>query len=199
MTHESRSSQKFLFLEILDPEINGLLSGLRKEFAEGISESSIHITVRGPYSRLIRDEEIDKCRRILDNEPILLHGIGIFDNPEEYVVYMRVLGERLSKIWWKPDFPKSKHGFNPHISLYRGTDGILANKIEDFLKKESLKLLCMNYRLTPYTSKQTEMFPFERAPAEHLFLRLSNLRLVRPDIVQRASNLVRAHRREIAT
>ena len=192
---EAKSSQKFLFLEFLDPAINGLLLRLRREFTGEDLSSSIHVTVRGPYKSSIKDSVVRRFQRLLEGEPILIHGIGMFANPSEFVVYIKVSSERLRRIWWKPDYPKSKYGLNPHISLYRGSDGALAEKISNFLDAEGLKLICTEFRLTPYTSKQTELFLLESLPVEHLFLRLSNLRLVRADIVQRAANLVRTHQR----
>lgn len=191
----SKSAQKFLFLEFLDPAINGLLLGLRREFTSETLHSGIHVTVRGPYKSAIRESVIRRFQNLLEAEPILIHGIGMFSNPGEYVVYIRVSSNRLRSIWWKPDYPKSKFGFNPHISLYRGSDKILAEKIREFLDSEGLALICTEFRLTPYTSKQTELFSLEKLPVEHLFLRLSNLRLVRADIIQRAANLVRSHQR----
>ena len=194
MRRKSKSAQQFIFLELLDPEINGLLCRLRAAFSDEKAFTNIHITVRGPYRNMISEEEIKKYRELLSDEPILIHGINMFKNPGRYVVYIGVSCERLKQIWWKPDYPAKTFGFNPHISLYVGSDQLLAEKIQYFLKKEGLKLLCRDFRLTPYTSRQTEMFPLDPAPVERLFLALSNRRLVRADIVQRAENIVSSHR-----
>lgn len=189
-----KSSQKFLFLEFLDADVNGLLTALRREFS-GDSNDSIHVTIRGPYTTPITSNEIAKYSRILSEEPILIHGVGMFRNGDECVVFLKASSKRLRQIWWKPDYPVSSHGVNAHISLYRGNDCALGERIRDFLHNEGLRLICHEFRLTPYTSKQAELFPFERVPSEENFLNLSNRRLVRADIVQRAANLVRNYRR----
>ena len=195
MSNGFPGKQKFyMFMELLDPAINGLLFGLRREFSEGALNSNIHITIRGPYRKKITQETFEKCVKLLNNEPILIHGIGMFENPEEYVVYIKVSGDHLPEVCWKPDFPKKTFGCNPHISLYRGTDKQLAKKALDFLNKESLKLICNNYRLTPYTSKQPDLFPSESTPFERILLQSSNDNLVTSDIVKRAAELVRSHR-----
>ena len=184
----------YLFLELLDPAINDLLFRLRREFTEGTINSSIHITIRGPYRKRIAPETFEKCEQKLNNEPILIYGIGMFENPDEYVVYIRVSGGRLSEVCWKPDFPKKIYGCNPHISLYKGTDKELAEKVLDFLDKEPLKLICKNYRLTHYTPKQSELFPVESMKFEDYPMKPSNDYLVNSDIVERAAELVQSHR-----
>lgn len=194
MKRKLRSGQQFIFLELMDPEINGLLSGLRAAFSDEKAHTNIHITMRGPYRNIIPQDEIKKYQKLLSDEPILIHGIDMFNNSGHHVVYIRVSGERLKKVWWKPDYPTKIYGFNPHISLYVGSDPVLAKKIQYFLRKEDLRLLCRDFRLTPYTSRQTELFPRDPVPMECLFLELSNRRLVRADIVQRAENVVSTHR-----
>ena len=189
-----RKQNFFLFLELLDPVINDLLFRLRHEFTEGSLNSNIHVTIRGPYRKKITPETITKCGQLLDCEPILIHGIDMFENPDAYVVYIKVSGNRLREVCWKPEFPKKTYGCNPHISLYRGTDKELAEKVLDFLHKEPLKLICRDFKLTPYTSKQLALFPPKNTPFERYLLQPSNDYLVKPDIVQRAANLVHSHR-----
>ena len=196
MRHKSPNLRQFLFLEFLDPDINGLLCGLRAAFSDEERYTNIHITVRGPYNTIISEEKIRTFSKLLSDEPLLIHGIGMFENQGDYVVYIRVRGKRLKRIWWKPDYPSETYGFNPHISLYIGSDHLLAEKIQFFLEKEGLKLLCRDFRLTPFTSRQTEMFPSEPLPMKPNFLKLSTNCLVRPDIVERAEHIVSVHRKE---
>ena len=61
----------------------------------------------------------------------------MFENPDEYVVYIKVFSDRLREICWKLEFSKKTYGCNPHISLYRGADKKLAEKVLDFLNEES--------------------------------------------------------------
>jgi hypothetical protein len=100
----------------------------------------------------------------------------------------------LKKIWWKPDFPIEKYGFNPHVTLFKGRESVLADEILKFLKHEDIALLCHDFRLTPYAAKQADMFPVEPAPLNRQFLQLSNRRLIKADVLQRAANLIRRHK-----
>lgn len=199
MKKPHKGPPRFLFLEFLDSNINGLLHGLRYEFIGENIDTGIHITIRGPYEEQIPGDEILKYQQALDEEPILIQGVGVFHNPKEIVVYTKISSPQLRQIWWKPDYPTKKFGYNPHISLYKGSDVGLAKKIHDFLLNEKLTLVCHNFRLTPYVSKQGELFPFEEVPKERHFLRLSNRRIVRPDILQRAHNVVLNHRKGVHT
>ncbi len=192
---EKKGPPRFLFLELLEPEINGLLTGLRKEFSVSKFDHSIHLTVRGPYPSTIPVTEIEENQNILDKEPLLIHGVGKFDNQGTNIVYIKVFSEALRKIWWKPDFPINKFGFNPHITLYKGNDEELANKMLHFLQTEQIKLVCHQARLTPYASKQGELFAYDEIPIQKHFLNLSNNRNVRADILQRAARVVEDHRK----
>jgi len=183
-------SPRFIFLEFQDPEIHALLKGLMREFGSSPSSGRIHITVRGPYYRRIAAVEVERFEKIIQKDPILIQGAGLFSNPEEFVVYIKVWSQSLKRIWWKPSYPIKQFGFNPHITLYKGPDEGLAKEIYTFLKKEDLGLLCHNFRLITFISKQAELFSDEKLPRERHFLELSNRRLVRPDILQRAANVV---------
>jgi len=187
---EKNGAPRFVFLEFLDPEINALLTGLRREFGGGRESAGIHITVRGPYRGEVPGADLDRCERILLREPILIHGAGLFQNPGENVVYLKVRSTALKEIWWKPDYSIEKFGFNPHISLHKSQDLGLASTIRDFLKNEGIKLVCHSFRLTPFASKQRELFPQSPVRHERHFLELANRGLVRPDVLQRAANLV---------
>ena len=180
-------------MELKDPVINDILFRLRSEFTKGSLDSDIHVTIRGPYRKKITPETITKWDQKLNSEPILIHGIGMFENTDEYVVYIKVAGNRLPKVWWKPDFPKRTYGCIPHITLYRGDDKELAEKVLDFLNKEPIKLICRNFKLTSYTSKQPELFTPNRKTFEQNLHLSPNEYQVKPDIILRAANLVRSH------
>ena len=194
MNKEPKGPPRFLFLELLDPDINGLLYGLRREFGEKTFDTNIHITVRGPYEDSITREEISRCQNIMANDVILIHGIGEFETNNGAVVFIKVHSENLEKIWWKPDYPIKMYGFNPHITLFKGKDLKLAKVIKEFLVKENIKLVCEEFRLTPYASKQNELFPFDNVPIEKHFFKLTTKRLVKTNILQKASNVVRLYK-----
>ena len=183
----------FLFLEITDPEVYALINGLRIIFGQKKSSSNLHITVRGPYNKKIPKKSIGTFNKRMSGDQLLIHSAGMFNNDDIFVVYMKMESDNLKNIWWKPDYPISEYGFNPHISLYVGSDKVLANAIFEFLKIENIKLLTSQFKLTEYVSKQAEMFVDEEIPTTKHFLELSNRRLVKPDILQRATNLMRQH------
>jgi len=187
------TTKEFLFLEFLDPEINALLTGLRKEFSEKISHSNIHITVRGPYKKRLTKIQIDKIWRKIKNDIILICDTGLFNNCGFYIVYLKVKSENLRGIWWKPDFQVSKHGFNPHITMYQGNNKELAHKIKKFLGEENIQLLCSQFDLTPYVSKQETLFKKSDSTemSNKQFLGLIHLGKIKADILQRAHNLVK--------
>lgn len=193
MSKELSGPPRFIFIELLDPEVNALLGGLRLELGGDAPSASIHITVRGPYQRPISAREIELYELALRSSPLLIHGIGTFQNSDEHVVYIRVSSSELKKVWWKPDYPSTKYGVNPHVTLLKTSDRKFASVVRAFLVKEDLKLVCHTFRLVPYTSKQVELFPAPKPPQDTQFLELANRRLVRPDILQRAANLVRSY------
>ena len=198
MNNKSKNSQNFILLQVLDAEINAFLSGLMREFGNSKTARSIHITVRGPYSRRIPKNAIAKFEDIIRRDPILIRGVDVFQNQTENVVYIRAHSDSLKKIWWKPDFPIKEFGFNPHITLHKTPDIGFAKTISDFLKRENIELICHEFRLIPFTSKQGDFFPLEPALRDRHFRELSNRELVHPDIRDRAANVVAEYRRRCA-
>ena len=199
MKKKSKSPRGFIFLQFLDAEINTFLSGLRREFGNSKTESSIHVTVRGPYSGRISGKIIAKYEDIIRHDPIRIRGIDIFQNQTGNVVYIRVHSDSLKKIWWKPDFPVKKFGFNPHITLHETPDIEFARTISDFLKKENIELICHEFRLIPFVSKQGEFFPFDPSLRDRRFGELSGRPHVRPDILHRAATVVEEYRSRCAS
>lgn len=179
-------NQYFLFLELRDSEICTLLHGLRFSFTGRPSQTNIHMTVRGPYAKPLKQVQIEPFRVALSRDVLRISGVGMFENPDGIVVYLNVNSDNLKKIWWKRDYPKGKYGFNPHISLYRGSDKDLAARVYDFLKEENLDLQCCDYELTPYVSNQFCLLSGARRRLDKHFLRLILKGKVRGDILERA-------------
>lgn len=182
----------FVFLEIRDPEVFVLLNGLRREFGQTVGP--LHITVRGPYYETISVKDVKSWQRTVSMSPLVIQSAGIFENPNEAVAYVKADSIDLQKIWWKPDFPIEKYGYNPHITIYKGPDADFARKVFEFLKNEDLCISCHDVVVTTFVSKQQDMFPTEYDPGTNQFLELANKRKVRADILQRAANLERAER-----
>ncbi len=184
----------FIYLELMDPEVYAVINGLKQVFGETDRSSSIHITVRGPYNKSVKEELLDKFQMKLGDEPILINGVDLFEN-SEYVVYIKITHSNLGKIWWKPNYPIEQYGFNPHITIYKGRDKLLARKICSFMKEEGLALLCHNFRLSTNVSKQYKLFPEHDSSSSQTFKQLCKRERVRPDILDRAKALVRDHKK----
>ena len=185
--------KKFIFLEILDPDIYAFINGLKSEFGMFHDNTNIHITVRGPYKEPINPEIVNKYFKKIKNDPVIIQNAGIFNNKNEFVVYFKVDSVSLRKIWWKPDYPVSVYGYNPHISVYRGKEKEFSYKIYEFLKNENIILMTYDFRLTTFISKQIDMFSDKDYPIEKYFLNLTNKRLIKDGFIQRAHNLVNKH------
>ena len=93
----------------------------------------------------IAPEILNKARETLCKDTLRIGGVGRFRQREE-VVFFRVDSPNLRKVCWKRDYPK-KYGYEPHISLYRGHDATFADRVVDFLVRESLAFSCTEYKL----------------------------------------------------
>ena len=195
MNKRSKNTESFIFLQLLDAEINTFLSGLRRVFGNSKTEGGIHVTVRGPYFGRIPIESIARFENIIRHDPILIRGVDIFQNRTENVVYLRAYSDSLKKIWWKPDFPVKQFGFNPHITLHKTSDTEFARTISDFLEKEDIELICREFRLIPFSSKQGDFFPFDQYLRDRHLRERSNHALIHSDILHRAANVVEEYRR----
>ena len=135
----------FVFLEITQPEIRALLWHMQWILSGTEPRHSVHVTLRGPYTGRIASKTVKKSSETLRNDTLRIGGVGRLRQPEE-VVFLRVDCPNLRKVWWKPDFPK-KSGYEPHISLYRGDDTAFADRVANYLVRESLELSCADFRL----------------------------------------------------
>jgi len=177
-------AKRFLFLEVIDPEVVNLLTGIRGLATEQKPKSGVHVTIRGPYNREIPRPQIEQYQKWLRRHPLLLESVGSFHDLERHVVYIRVKHPVLRRIWWKPDFPVNKFGFNPHITLYDGNSAERANRLRAFLEREQLKLLTWEFRVTAYVADHADFFK-PKPNSDDSFLGLVNRGLVRADILAR--------------
>lgn len=144
------SFQTFLILEITDPEVNAFLWNVRRILTGRAGRAPIHLTLRGPYEGERPKAVMEQVRDALRHDVLRIGGhggVGRFSNPAEEVVFFRVDSPNLRSTWWKRDYPVEKFGFEPHISLYRGADATLADRVEMFFKDEAVQLFCAEYRL----------------------------------------------------
>jgi hypothetical protein len=177
----------FLFLKLVDPEICSVLWDLRDIFFnEKKKRSSIHVTVRGPNKEPFKGAVIDKLYEKIADDAILIHSVDRFQNGKQHVVYLKVQGENLHKIWRKPDYPRETYGINAHITLYEGSDKERADCVYDFLKQEHLELACYKFELVPYQSKQSDMLSQDLDLVGSGFMNLVDRGKVSINVLERA-------------
>lgn len=120
-----------------------------------------HLTIQGPFSDRPTGGQIEGISAKLKNDTFLIANPGLFRTRKGVALYLRVQSDNLHRVWNKPDFPIEKFGFNPHITLYDGPDVEKTQRAFDFLKsgRHRIELICREFSVAPYTSKQLEMFP----------------------------------------
>lgn len=189
------TTKYFVFLEICDEDIAIFFNSLRTIFNQKEFKSKIHVTLRGPYKNPVGEKQLDEWYRKIGSSSILIANPGIFENGEEYFVYLRVStankSKNLSRITRKFDFPKNKFDFNPHITLYVGGNKMLAYKIYEFLREERIEFVCNSFELSVYASTpQSELFPVQAPSIKGSVLNLISSRKVSPEIYVRARRIV---------
>lgn len=177
-------AKRFIFLEISDPQILSLITSIRESAMGAVSTSRVHVTVRGPYHREIPIRQLEYWQQLLAAHPLVLNGVGKFQAADTHVVYLKVQHPALRRIWWKPDYPIDTFGFNPHVTVYEGTNADRANRLKEFLTREGLKLLTWDFQVAAHVSDHRDLFKVHEN-ADELFLGLVNRRLVRADILAR--------------
>jgi hypothetical protein len=164
------SVKYFLFLEILDRDVNAFYEDVIARITGHPPVKPPHLTIRGPYKNPIPREELEKFREAMRFAVLRIGGVGRFTNPSEEVVYIRVESPQLRTIWWKPDYPISAYGYNPHISLYRGPDHALADRLASFEPLTEVVFNCAEYRIVPVVKnreyRELELREYARA-ADH--------------------------------
>lgn len=183
----------FIFLEILDPEINALLSEISKIVLDKKPERAPHLTVRGPYSEGIPVSTLAWCRKIMKHDVLKIGEVGRFSNSSEEVVYLNVDSPNLKEIWWKPKYSMKKHGFHPHLSVYRGTDSLFADKLANLLEKERINLLCAEFCFVSHLRKQLGLFPRDVPMSEH-FRRLVISGRVSSNFIKKLEQMVKNYK-----
>ena len=189
----STVSPQFLFLKPMDPEVCHLLASLYRIFNGKSLKTEIHITVRGPCYQPISQEYVNQLQDSIKQSPILIHGIGMFRNPGETVVFIKADSKELKAAMRKPDFPKKHYRPVPHISLYRGSDLERAQAVSRFLEREDLGFVCHEFDLFVQEYKQLELpFVDEGRSVETGFQGLLDTGLVCPGILARAEKAMAA-------
>lgn len=184
----------FLFVEIHDKPVVELINNLRTIFNDGKRKNSpVHITLRGPYTSTPDPEEINSYWETIREEGILISGTDNFNNNDKYVVYLKVKSKVIRELWWKPDYPISQYGFNPHITLYEGRNKAKAMAITKFIKKENLAFLCRNLSLRMHDPLQLDLFSHGNAlcyKTQNTPQIEAQMNRIKPGILERATELM---------
>jgi len=183
--------KRFVFLEILDPEVNALILAIVEMASGKVINKPTHLTVRGPYDGYIQNSVLEKCREEMQYDVLRIADIGVFSNPDEEVVYFKVDSSHLRNIWWKPKYGIGEYGFNPHFSLYRGKDKIWANIVAQFLKDEQIELLCAEYRFVRHVTTKQLQLPQTMSKQ---FSRLIDSKRIHTTFMSRLEKLVNEYR-----
>lgn len=147
----------FLFLEVHDQTVVELLTSLRTALNGRHSNSPIHVTVRGPYQDLPPLDKVLPLWDELKGEGLFLNEIGFFENGHKGIVHIKARSKAIRRLWWKPDYPIERFGFNPHVTLFEG-DIEFAKKVRSFLRNERLEFLCTDLSLRFHDTKQRDLF-----------------------------------------
>ncbi|WP_141400863.1 2'-5' RNA ligase family protein [Pseudoxanthomonas wuyuanensis] len=154
-------SSHFVFIVFDDPYVVGVLDFLVEALNGRRWQQPPHLTIQGPLPERPTATAIEHIDKTLGGTQLLIANPGIFETMSGAAVYLRVENESLRRVWNKPDYPIEKYGFNPHITLYDGPDVEMAQRAHRFLRsgKHRVELLCDQYSVVPYVSKQIELFP----------------------------------------
>jgi 2'-5' RNA ligase len=133
---------KVLTLLVKDRYVGGLLRFMQKNLTDSPISSPPHITIRGPYADNISRITVKKIEEVLRNMPVtILSGIQYFYvDDDNLVVFINVINDGLRKITMKKDFPMSKYGFNPHITLCKTANVEKVNRIMGIFNKKNFEL-----------------------------------------------------------
>lgn len=177
---------KLLAIYINDIEIFSLLMNLRDILNEGSFSSEVHITIKGPQ-KTFQDHKSRK--KFLESlQPIFINGIDMFQNNGKYIVYFKVKCDSIKgHMWKKPDY---KDEYNPHITIFKGSDKKRAEIVRQFLINEEIHLTCKEYGVQIILPKQLHLFKREYLRSENGFQNLVKSGCVKKGILHRAKNLV---------
>lgn len=160
--------QYFVFIVFNDPEVVGVVDFLAGALNGKIWRQPPHLTIQGPYKDKPSALDLRQIENRLAGDELLIANPGIFETPRGAAVFLRVSSPNLRSVWNKPDFPIATHGFNPHLTLYEGPDRKRARCAYEFLRsgRHRIELICRDFAVVPYTSKQMELFPMEGAKGD---------------------------------
>ncbi|GGD39640.1 hypothetical protein [Pseudoxanthomonas indica] len=151
----------FVFVVFNDPTVVGVLDFLHSTMMHTRLPSKPHITIQGPFDEKVGADRIHKISEALSGDSFFIGNCGYFESNGRCSLFLRAASENLERVWVKPDFPKEKFGFNPHITFYEGGDVERVKRAHKFLSKNRVELMCSQFEVVQYVPRQMDMFPNE--------------------------------------
>ncbi len=149
----------FLYLHILDRQINQLLSGLRSIFnPDQIQPCNMPISllVGGPYQRAVLLEHFDQLQEALESHPLIISDAAIWSERGVCTSYLSASSAALHESsHYRPNFPIGDIWFGRHIEIYIGPNRQLAEQVCELLNNPPLTLSCCHTQLTRFATRST--------------------------------------------
>lgn len=161
---------KLILLNIADSEISGFIQKLQELFSNKKSNSTPHITLRGPYKSKPSFNVLNRLKSFVNNiQTAQIDGVDMFENGAEYFVYFKVSINDLESVSWKKDFPKKEYGFNPHITICKSRDKRYAEQVFHFLNDLNIQIEVKRFELEFYQlgKKQTSLLSQNSVVFDH--------------------------------
>jgi len=181
----------FVFLEFLESRVEGTLRELRNSFQPWkVSNSPVHITVRGPYKSKPDYEYLRILAGGVKGQGVRIIGAGYFSYGDQYSVFLRAESAVFRELWWKPDFPAKLDEIEPHVTLFESNDRESALLVLNFLRAARISIRTTSVQLSVYSSGQSDLFgtrPVDEVPP-NLGLR-HDIVAIDDDVLQRAHEL----------
>ncbi len=129
-----------------------------KILANNKQRTEAHITIRGPYKRRLSKKYIKEYSNIISDVELNISKVDNFFQYNQNTVFYRCDdNEFLRKVWKKFSY----NDFNPHITIYDGTDFEWAEKIYYALKEDFKPFKYIIGKLSYLEPKIENGLPFE--------------------------------------
>lgn len=149
----------FVFLEFLEPRVEGTLRQLRDALRPWKqSKSPVHVTVRGPYRTEPDFEHLRALASGIKGQGVRILGAGYFSHGRQFSVFLRAESAVFRELWWKPDFPTRIDEIQPHVTVFESEDRQSALMALNFLKAARISILATSVQLSVYSSTQSDLF-----------------------------------------
>ncbi len=119
----------FYVIYIGDSEVARCVDAIRL-LCDPQEKDRAHITVRGPYNRMLAN--VERFNKRIRGSIVRVHEVGYFFEPGQNTVLFKCEAPKLREIWYKPAY---NNGFSPHITLYDGKSREFAENLLSIVAK----------------------------------------------------------------